>query len=189
MTIINNHPIVSATFHGHEQVLGWTHMDGTRDAVLTRSYEEFFTSPAGGSTYNEYVYPDRMDYYYPDMLGGDFGFATISVNGLSFTYSIYKVGTTTPVWSHTFSKVNTPPTISDITDQTTNEDTATAAIPFTVGDVESRLDYLTVTASSSNTTLVPDGKHFPGRQRRKPHDYHHARRQPERQRHHHSLCQ
>ena len=113
MTIINNHPIVSATFHGHEQILAWTHMDATRVAGLTRSYEEFFSSPAGGSTYNEYVYPDRVDYVYPDMTSSDFGFATISVNGLSFTYSIYKVGTTAPVWSHTFSKVNTPPTISD----------------------------------------------------------------------------
>ncbi len=157
ITIINNHPIVSATFHGHEQILAWTHMDATRVAGLTRSYEEFFTSPAGGSTYNEYVYPDRVDYVYPDMLSSDFGFATISVNGLSFTYNIYKVGTTQPVWSHTFSKVNTPPTISDITDKTTNEDTATAVIPFTVGDAELAPDYLVVSASSSNPSLVPDG--------------------------------
>ena len=67
MTIINNHPIVSATFHGHEHVLSWTHMDNTRVSGLTRSYEQFITSPAGGVTYNEYVYPDRVDYVYPDM--------------------------------------------------------------------------------------------------------------------------
>ena len=79
-----------------------------------------------------------MDYVYPDMTGSDFGFATISVNGLSFTYNIYKVGTTVPVWSHTFSKVNTPPTISDITDKTTDEDTATGDIAFTVGDAETQ---------------------------------------------------
>jgi uncharacterized repeat protein (TIGR02543 family) len=132
-------------------------MDNTRVAGLTRSYEEFFSSPSGGSTYTQYVYPERMDYVYPDMTGSDFGFATISVNGLSFTYNIYKVGTTDPVWSQTFSKLNTPPTISDISDQTTDEDTATGAIPFTVGDAEASVDFLTVTASSSNTTLVPDG--------------------------------
>ena len=34
--------------------------------------------------------------------------------------------------------------------------------------------YLTVTATSSDTTLVPDRKHFPGRQRRKSHDQHHC---------------
>ena len=97
-----------------------------------------------------------MDYFYPDMTGSDFGFATISVNGLSFTYSIYKVGTTTPVWSHTFSKVNSAPTISDITDKTANEDTATGAIPFTVVMRNSSLDYLTITASSSHPEAVPD---------------------------------
>ena len=156
MTIINNHPIVTATFHGHEHVLGWTHMDNTRIAGLTRSYEQFITSPSGSGTYNEYVYPDRIDYVYPDMDNSQ-GFATISVDGDSFTYNIYKVGTTLPVWSHTFSKTNTAPTISDITNQTTNEDTATSAIPFTVGDLETTADYLTVTATSSNTALVPNG--------------------------------
>jgi parallel beta-helix repeat protein len=155
VTIINNHPIVSATFHGHEQVLSWTHMDSTRVAGLTRSYEEFITSPSGGSTYNQYIYPERVDYFYPDMDSSQ-GFATISVNGLSFTYNIYKTGTTQPVYSHTFSKVNTAPTISNITDKTINEDVATGSIPFTVGDVETNTNYLTVTASSSDTNLVPD---------------------------------
>ncbi len=131
-------------------------MDGTRIAGLTRSYEQFVTSPAGGASYHEYLFPERVDYVYPDMENSN-GFATISVNGISFTYNIYKTGTTQPVWSHTFSKLNSAPTISDITDKTTNEDTATGDISFTVGDVETTLAYLTVTASSSNTTLVPNG--------------------------------
>jgi hypothetical protein len=156
MTLINEHPIVSATFHGHEQVLAWTHMDNTRVAGLTRSYEQFITSPSGSSTYNEFIYAERVDYYYPDMDNAQ-GFATISVDGLSFTYNIYKVGTTTPAWSHTFSKLNTAPTISNIADQTTDEDTATGAQSFTVGDVETSIDYLTITASSSNPTLVSSG--------------------------------
>ena len=84
MTIINSHPIVSATFHGHEHVLSWTHMDSTRVAGLTRSYEQFVTSPSGGSSYHEYLYPERVDYAYTDMENSN-GFATISVNGLSFT--------------------------------------------------------------------------------------------------------
>ena len=121
------------------------------------------------------------------MADDDQAFATISVNGLSFTVNFYETGITEPVWSHTFSKVNTPPTISDITDKTTNEDTATGAIPFTVGDVELNPAYLTVTATSSTCTLVPDWEHFAGRQRRKPHDRHPARSQPERHRHHHRL--
>lgn len=51
---------------------------------------------------------------------------------------------------------NTAPTISVIANQTTNEDTATAAIAFTIGDAETAAASLTVTASSSNTTLVPN---------------------------------
>ena len=53
--------------------------------------------------------------------------------------------------------VNDDPTISAIADQTPNEDTATGAIAFTVGDVETAAGSLTVTATSGNQTLVPDG--------------------------------
>ena len=56
----------------------------------------------------------------------------------------------------TVNAVNDAPTISAIADQSTNEDTATAAIPFTIGDVETAPAALTVTASSSDTTLVPN---------------------------------
>ncbi len=51
----------------------------------------------------------------------------------------------------------TPPTISDIADQTTNEGTVLNAIPFTVGDAETAPGSLVVTASSSDTTLFPPG--------------------------------
>ena len=52
---------------------------------------------------------------------------------------------------------NATPTISAIVGQASNEDTATGAIAFTVGDLETAAASLTVTGSSSNTTLVPDG--------------------------------
>jgi hypothetical protein len=52
--------------------------------------------------------------------------------------------------------VNDPPTISDIANQTTAQDTPTAAIPFAVGDVDTPLDGLAVSGASSNPTLVPD---------------------------------
>ena len=70
--------------------------------------------------------------------------------------------------------VNDPPTISDITDKTTNEDTATAAIGFTVGDVETAAASLTVAGSSSNTALVPNGEHRLRRQRGQPDGHDHA---------------
>ncbi len=56
----------------------------------------------------------------------------------------------------TVNPVNDPPTISDILDTSTPEDTPTAPIPFTVGDVELDPSSLTVSATSSNTALVPD---------------------------------
>lgn len=51
---------------------------------------------------------------------------------------------------------NTPPTINDVSDQATNEDTPTGTINFTVGDTQSALTDLVVSATSSNTTLVPN---------------------------------
>ena len=50
---------------------------------------------------------------------------------------------------------NTPPTISNIPNQTTSEGTAIGPIGFTVGDAETSVTDLTVSVSSSNTTLVP----------------------------------
>src|SRR5262249_15496439 len=54
----------------------------------------------------------------------------------------------------TVNPVNDPPTVAGLADQTTNEDTP-LAIPFTVGDVDTALTSLTVTAGSSNPGLVP----------------------------------
>jgi len=103
VSVLNKRPIVSATFHGHEHILGWTHMDDTRVASLTVSFEEFLTSPSGGYTYNDYLYPARMDYTYMEMENSQ-GFANITVNGTSFKVNFYKVGTSAPVWSKTFTK-------------------------------------------------------------------------------------
>jgi VCBS repeat-containing protein len=52
--------------------------------------------------------------------------------------------------------VNDAPTITNITNRFIEEDTETDPINFTVGDVETPAGSLLVTASSSNTTLVPN---------------------------------
>ncbi|MBE7503964.1 MAG: tandem-95 repeat protein [Verrucomicrobiales bacterium] len=57
----------------------------------------------------------------------------------------------------TVTGVNDAPTLAAIANQTTNEDTATSAIALTVGDVDNDVNGLTLTATSSNTTLVPSG--------------------------------
>ena len=51
--------------------------------------------------------------------------------------------------------VNDAPTISDIPNMTTNEDTPVSG-SFTVSDVETPPDQLILTGTSGNTTLVPD---------------------------------
>ena len=56
----------------------------------------------------------------------------------------------------TVNAVNDAPTITAIADQTINEDTATGALAFTVGDAETAAASLTVSGSSSNPTLVPN---------------------------------
>ncbi|MSR55965.1 MAG: tandem-95 repeat protein [Gemmataceae bacterium] len=51
---------------------------------------------------------------------------------------------------------NTPPNISDVLDQNTDEDINTGPIAVTVGDTESALDDLLLTATSSDQALVPN---------------------------------
>ncbi|MDH4377253.1 MAG: choice-of-anchor D domain-containing protein, partial [Ramlibacter sp.] len=78
-----------------------------------------------------------------------FGSATITVTVSD------GIATTSDTFVLTVNSVNDVPTISNLTDRTTNEDTSTGAIAFTVGDVETAAAALTVTRTSSNTTLVP----------------------------------
>lgn len=53
--------------------------------------------------------------------------------------------------------INDAPEASGIPDRTVDEDAATGPIPFTVSDAEAAPGDLTLTASSDNRTLVPDG--------------------------------
>lgn len=56
-----------------------------------------------------------------------------------------------------FTSLNDAPTISSIADQIINEDEISAPISFTIGDEESLADSLTISVSSSNQSLLPDG--------------------------------
>ena len=57
----------------------------------------------------------------------------------------------------TVTAVNDLPTISTVTNRTILEDTNTGAISFTIGDAETTAASLTVSGTSSNLTLVPNG--------------------------------
>jgi hypothetical protein len=65
--------------------------------------------------------------------------------------------TTTRTFTVNVTADNDAPTITDITNQSTNEDTATALIPFTIGDIDNSPGTLTVTVTSSDQTVVADG--------------------------------
>jgi hypothetical protein len=65
--------------------------------------------------------------------------------------------TVTHTFNVTVNAVNDLPTISNIPDQTILQNGATAALGFTVADTETSAGGLTVSATSSDTTLVPSG--------------------------------
>ena len=66
-------------------------------------------------------------------------------------------GTAVDIFRIVVNAVNDAPTITDITNQTTNEDTPLSSLPFTIGDVETAAGSLTVSAASSDMTLFPAG--------------------------------
>lgn len=65
--------------------------------------------------------------------------------------------TTDRQFTLTVAAVNDRPTITSISNQTIDEDSTAGPISFTVGDVESSAGTLTLTGSSSNPALVPNG--------------------------------
>ncbi len=78
-----------------------------------------------------------------------FGTATITL-----TVSDGSV-TTNDMFTVTVNPVNDLPTITDIGNQSINEDSATASLSFKVSDAETPLGSLVVSATSSNPSLVP----------------------------------
>ena len=66
-------------------------------------------------------------------------------------------GTTVQNLAITVTGVDEPPTISNVTDQSTTEDTPIANIAVMVADHETAAGSLTVTATSSNPALFPSG--------------------------------
>src|SRR5262249_53967039 len=78
---------------------------------------------------------------------GTFGSADIPV-------TVNDGGTSNNIVARTFTvtvnQVNNPPTISALTNQIVAINTATAALPFTIGDAETPAASLTLTGSSDN---------------------------------------
>lgn len=122
------------------------------------------TARSGGATIlNGYLGMDiSYSGYGPHSADGYADVETISIEGttsveMKIQVYIYELGSGTVTYSFDsyIPQDNTAPTISDIENQTTATGVATSAIPFTIGDGETEGN-LTVSATSSNTTLVPN---------------------------------
>jgi uncharacterized delta-60 repeat protein len=133
---------------GHVVVAGYTDNGSDSDIAVVRynsdgSLDTSFngtgkvTTPIGSST--DRAYAVALD-------GSDIIVAGYSDNGGTTDFAVVRYE----------GADNTAPTISDITGQGTNEDTATGAIAVTVGDAETAAGRLVVSATSSNTSLVPN---------------------------------
>ena len=99
VTVLNNHPSITATFHGHEHVNTYTHLDSTRIPGLTHPFEQFVTGEAGAPR-NDCTKVNRFSY-----CTNSPGFVTVDVNGYEVTVNQYlQGGGTTPDHTWTFTK-------------------------------------------------------------------------------------
>lgn len=95
--VLTKHPIVSATFHGHEHLLSYTHIDSSKISNVSRPFEQFGEGGGGDSLYS--CSSGRADW-----CQNVHGFAMVDVNGSNFTVNFYQLGTTTPIKSFSFTK-------------------------------------------------------------------------------------
>jgi len=91
-------------------------------------------------TYSDSTVTSGTQYYYR--------VRAFNANGYSDYSNVCVAQVATPL-------LNTAPTIGDVGNQSVTEDTATGVLAFTVGDAETAAGSLSVTATSSNLTLLP----------------------------------
>jgi len=96
--VFNRHPIVSATFHGHDHTYAFVHIDNSRIPEVTHPFEEFVTGDAGAGPagcWKSFRFDYCMDSH---------GFASIDVWGNTFTVNFYAQGNTTSIKTFQFAK-------------------------------------------------------------------------------------
>lgn len=142
VAVINQHPIVSATFHGHEHLYAYTHIDSTRIPEVTHEFEQFVTGSAGAGPTGSWK-PARTDYF----MGEYSGFVTVDVNGNDFAVSFYRMGDTLPTEVRNFSKP--PGNLAASLVQTTESSLFSPPSPDPAG-----ITYL----STANNLLISDSE-------------------------------
>jgi hypothetical protein len=96
--VLNKHPIVSATFHGHIHTSAYVHIDNTHIPEVTHPFEEFVTGGAGARSVG---CPSTYGF---DYCMGSRGFVAVDVSGPDFTVNFYPQGRNTPAKVYTFHK-------------------------------------------------------------------------------------
>src|SRR5262245_61392620 len=160
----NNRPAAGGTWTtGNQNTAGpaalpvntWTHLAATFDGATVRLYvngaqvaSQAQTAPLAPTTGTLQIGGDS----YP---GENFAgvIDEVRVYNRALSAAEIQADMVAPVGGGT---PNTPPTISSVANQTINEDTPTAPLALTVGDAETAVTSLVVTATSSNATLVPN---------------------------------
>jgi predicted outer membrane repeat protein len=126
--------------------LKWNNAPAMGNLITTR------TASIANNTWVEYDVTSAIT------MNGTYSFGLSSSTGTNSLYfNSLEATSGRPVLEVTFtSGSNTAPTISDVSDQTITANSATAALPFTIGDVETPAANLQLSVSSSNTALVPN---------------------------------
>ena len=102
------------------------------------------TTGTGMTDLGSYVFPTPGNWQVRFTVAGK----NASAPGYNLTIDYLRI---TPVGSPT----NTPPTITNVTDKTTNENVTSGPFSFTIGDAQTVASALTVQAVSLNTNLLP----------------------------------
>ncbi len=131
----------------------------TSVSVANGSASVNFTAPSsnGGSAITNYEYSTDGGTTWITLSPASTS-SPVVIPGISNTNFSIKLRAVNSIGSGTASATyaNTPPTITSLVNQTTSGVTPTTAQNFTVGDTETAAASLTVTATSSNTTLIPN---------------------------------
>jgi len=138
-------PILSATPGNAQVTLSWTASTGLNVYYL---YKNDAVGVGTSGVNGTLIYTSSSNAPYTD---------TAVKNGTTYNYQVIAENADNEAADSNTVNVTpqTPPTISTITNQTINEDAATGALSFTVGDMVTPAGNLTLSAASSNSALLP----------------------------------